>query len=58
MVENGAASERVVEIGERNRQEAQVLGGLAVGDQVVVYPGDSVADGIRVAPAAADAASG
>ena len=56
VVEDGTAGERTVEIGERNRQEAQVLGGLEVGDQVVVYPGDSVADGVPVA--AASAASG
>ncbi len=58
VVEDTVASERAVEIGERNRQEAQVLGGLEVGDQVIVYPGDSVADGVRVAPAVATVASG
>ena len=58
VVTDGVASERTVEIGERNRQEAQVLGGLEVGDRVVVYPGDSVDDGVRVAPAAGGAASG
>ena len=57
VVDEGTASERTVEIGERNRQEAQVMGGLEVGDRVVVYPGDSVADGVRVAPAADAAAS-
>ena len=58
VVEDEMASERAVEIGERNRQEAQVLGGLEVGEQVIVYPGDSVDDGVRVAPAPASAASG
>ena len=58
VVQDEMASERAVEIGERNRQEAQVLGGLEVGEQVIVYPGDSVDDGVRVAPAAASAASG
>ena len=58
VVQDEMASERAVEIGERNQREAQVLGGLEVGDQVIVYPGDSVDDGVRVAPAAASAASG
>lgn len=51
-VADGIAAERSVEIGERNREEAQVLGGLEPGEEVVVYPGDSVADGVPVAPAA------
>ena len=58
VVQDEMASERAVEIGERNQREAQVLGGLEVGDQVIVYPGDSVAEGVPVAPAAASAASG
>lgn len=58
VVQDEMAGERAVEIGERNQREAQVLSGLEVGDQVIVYPGDSVAEGVRVAPAAASAASG
>ena len=58
VVQDEMASERAVEIGERNQREAQVLSGLEVGDRVIVYPGDSVAEGVRVAPAAASAASG
>ena len=58
VVADEIASERTIEIGERNRREAQVLSGLEVGDQVIVYPGDSVAEGVRVAPATAGAASG
>ena len=51
VMKDDIASERSVKIGERNRHEAQVIGGLEVGDQVVMYPGDSVADGVRIAPA-------
>jgi HlyD family secretion protein len=37
-----------VEIGQRNNQSAEVLAGLTPGDQVVLHPSDSVADGIKV----------
>lgn len=48
MVEDGVARERAVVIGERNQREAQVLDGLEIGDPVVLYPGDNIADGVRV----------
>ncbi len=48
-VDGGRAVLRSIEIGERNAQEAQVLGGLAPGQEVVVYPSDSLGDGSRVA---------
>ena len=48
-VERGRAALRMIEVGERNAQEAQVLGGLEVGEQVVVYPSDSLSDGSPVA---------
>jgi HlyD family secretion protein len=41
---------RDVEVGERNGLEAQILGGLDEGDQVVIHPSDTVTDGARVAP--------
>lgn len=46
---------RAVSIGHNNGIEAEVLGGLAEGDHVVVYPGDKVADGTRVVAASVDA---
>ena len=48
-VRNGRAQLQEVEIGQRNGLEAQVLGGLAAGDSVVVHPSDSVRDGVRIA---------
>ena len=48
-VDGGRAVLRSIEIGERNAQEAQVLGGLEPGQEVVVYPSDSLSDGSRVA---------
>ncbi len=47
---DGQASERTVSIGERNQQEAQVLEGLEAEDRVIVYPGDSVQEGVAVRP--------
>jgi len=41
---------RTVKIGQRNDQMAEVLEGLAPGDRVVAYPGESLADGARVKP--------
>lgn len=48
-VEGGRAALREIEVGERNARETQVLGGLEVGEQVVVYPSDSLSDGSPVA---------
>lgn len=48
-VDGGRAVLRSIEIGERNAREAQVLGGLEPGQEVVVYPSDSLSDGSRVA---------
>ncbi len=49
VVENGKAALTPIEVGERNPQEAQVLSGLAPGQQVVVYPSDSLNDGSPIA---------
>ena len=35
--------------GRRNGSEVEVLDGLKPGEQVVLYPTDNVADGVRVA---------
>ncbi|MCC7009544.1 MAG: HlyD family efflux transporter periplasmic adaptor subunit [Acidobacteria bacterium] len=47
-VQDGVARERTVEIGERNADHAQVLDGLVEGDTVVIYPPDTLADGMTV----------
>jgi HlyD family secretion protein len=49
-VENGRARERTVRIGQRNQDAAQVLSGLAVGTQVIRFPGNQLKDGMRVEP--------
>ena len=40
---------RSVETGQRSVEHAQVVSGLAAGDQVVIFPTDQVQDGVRVA---------
>jgi HlyD family secretion protein len=49
VVENGRARVRPVDLGQRNSLEAHVLEGVAEGDRIVLYPPDSLSDGVRVA---------
>lgn len=42
------AALQIVEIGQRNAREAQVLKGLEEGDQVIAYPGDQIHEGVEV----------
>jgi HlyD family secretion protein len=48
VVAGGRAQLRSVELGERGAEQAEVRGGLAEGDRVVVYPSDQLRDGARV----------
>jgi HlyD family secretion protein len=48
VVSNRRARLRTVRIGHNNGQEAEVLGGLSPGEEVVAYPSDDVRDGVRV----------
>src|SRR5690606_33300152 len=47
-IEDGRAVQRTVRVGARNAVDAWVEQGLAEGDRVIVYPADSVRDGVRV----------
>ena len=47
-VEDGRARLRLLEIGVRSPQKAQVLDGLEPGDLVLLHPGEMVSDGVRV----------
>lgn len=47
-VVDGRASLRMVQIGDRNREHAQVQEGLQAGDYVIVFPSDLVLDGVEV----------
>ncbi|MDP3069710.1 MAG: HlyD family efflux transporter periplasmic adaptor subunit [Opitutaceae bacterium] len=51
-IEGGRAHLRPVETGRSNGVLTEVTGGVQEGEQVIVYPGDKVADGSRVAPLA------
>lgn len=48
VVDQGRAQRRSLGLGRRNDQGAVVESGLAVGDQVILYPGDQVGPGRRV----------
>jgi HlyD family secretion protein len=47
-VEAGKARLRAVTLGHRSARELEVLSGVERGDQVVLYPGDRLADGAAV----------
>lgn len=47
-VEGGIARLTAVTLGQMNDAEAEVLTGLAEGDRLVAWPGDSVKDGVEV----------
>src|SRR5262249_53269671 len=49
LAQEGRAVLRPVTIGRDNGLEAEVLGGLAEGDQVVLHPGDKVKDAVAIA---------
>jgi HlyD family secretion protein len=50
ILRNGRAQLRTVTLGSSSGLEAQVLDGLEEGDEVIVYPGDRVREGLRVKP--------
>ncbi|WP_439861110.1 efflux RND transporter periplasmic adaptor subunit [Pseudomonas sp. MBLB4136] len=49
-VEGGRARLVPVEVGANNGRQAQLLGGLDAGAQVILYPGAELSDGARVQP--------
>ena len=50
LVDGGRARERAVKLGHVNDEYAEVLDGLAKGDEVVVNPGNALEDGKRISP--------
>jgi HlyD family secretion protein len=48
VVEDGRAQRRTLEIGRRGGLEAEVLSGLAEGEQVVLYPSELIEPGARL----------
>jgi len=50
VVFDGRAQLRPVEVGRSSGSETQILEGLVESDEVILYPGDRVQDGMRVRP--------
>jgi HlyD family secretion protein len=50
VVENERAVRRVIQLGQRSGLAAEVTSGLAENERIIVYPSDSVADGVGVTP--------
>ena len=48
VVEGARARLRKITVADRNGEDAWITEGLRAGEQVIQYPGDAVADGIRV----------
>jgi len=48
VVQSGRAELRPVQIGHRGLSEVEILGGLAEGDEVILFPSDELRDGVRV----------
>jgi HlyD family secretion protein len=48
VVEDGKATLKPVKIGHNNGTQAEVLGGLKAGSEVVLFPGSGMDDGVRV----------
>lgn len=45
---DGRARLRRIALADRNGEQAWVADGLRAGEQVILYPGDAVSDGVRV----------
>ena len=50
VVREGKARLQPVRVGHGNGLETEVLEGLAEGDEVILHPGDKIADGVAVRP--------
>lgn len=48
VVEGGKARRRIVTVGHRNQEEAEILDGLGTGETVVLHPSNLLDDGMRV----------
>ena len=48
-VAGGRAQLQIVEVGQHSGLEAEVLSGLAEGEQIVVYPSDAIRPGVKLA---------
>ena len=49
-VTNGRAEKRAVTVALRNTSEVAVTRGIPAGEQVILFPGEVISDGVRVHP--------
>lgn len=49
-VDGDTAYLQVIEVGQRNGLEAEVLNGLSAGDRIIVYPSEAIGDDVKVTP--------
>lgn len=49
LIDEGRARQTLVDLGHQTGQEAEIASGLADGARVILHPGDTLADGARVA---------
>ena len=47
--EAGKARRRIVEVGRTTSSDAEIVSGLTAGEQIVVYPGEGIDEGVRIA---------
>ncbi|MBN1365137.1 MAG: efflux RND transporter periplasmic adaptor subunit [Syntrophaceae bacterium] len=48
VAENGEARKRIVEIGQRNGMNAEIVSGLRENEKVLVYPDDNISEGTKI----------
>jgi HlyD family secretion protein len=48
-VQEGRAHQAAVTLGHQNGQEAEITGGVEAGATLIMHPGDTIAEGVRVA---------
>lgn len=48
VVDQGRARRRTIQIGHRNQTEAEILGGVSAGQEVVLHPSNQLREGVRI----------
>ena len=48
LLDGNRARLAMLELGQRNDEEAEVRAGLTAGQTVVLHPGDTLTDGVRI----------
>jgi len=48
VLDQGRARRRTIQIGHRNQTEAEILGGVSAGQEVVLHPSNQLREGVRI----------